>query len=232
MSGKVFKMAQTRAERAKQLRYKRGIAAGFTIVDIQAELMDISSCCSDIKWIAEGDEDTLIAALDGNEEEAYEFRMMFSDLESDCERLTYMLSEEYVCKCFDDFFCRVAGGSVKMLGYDSYEEDYFTLCSYEGGLAQEEAEKRLSRLTKQELLRAAEQCFGIAAAFLNLRYRYDYLKATFDILRDENSSYLETIKGIEEAYEKAAEQDFNDSSKDSRYFDRLIAELPPRAWLD
>lgn len=88
------------------------------------------------------------------------------------------------------------------------------------------------RLTKQEILKAAEQCFGIASAFLNVRYKFDYLKATFDIIRDENTSYLETIKGIEKAYEKAAEQDFRVYSKETREFDRLVAELPPRAWLE
>lgn len=60
----------------------------------------------------------------------------------------------------------------------------------------------------------------------------DYLRATFDIIRDENTSYLETIKGIESAYEKAAEQDFLLFAKETRDFERLVAELPPRAWLE
>lgn len=45
-------------------------------------------------------------------------------------------------------------------------------------------------------------------------------------------SYLETIKGIESAYEKAAAQDFLLFAKETRDFERLVAELPPRAWLE
>lgn len=225
-------MGNTKAEQARNLRFKKAIAEGFNLDGIRDELYEIGSRCSEIRWIAEGDEDTLIAALDGNEEDAYEFRMMFSDLDCECEQISNLLDDEYVTEYFDEFFCRVAGGCVNVLGYDSYEEDYFLLTSYEAGLARDESEKRLMRLTKQELLNAAAQCFGIASAFLNVRYKFDYLKATFDIIRDENTSYLETIKGIEKAYEKAAEQDFRVYSKETWEFDRLVAELPPRAWLE
>lgn len=225
-------MALTKAEQARNLRFKKGIAQGFNLTDIQDELCEISEKCANIRWIAEGDEDTLISALDGNEEDAYEFRMMFSDLDYECGEISNLLNDEYVTEYFDEFFCRVAGGCVNVLGYDTVEEDYFALTGYEGGLAQKESEKRLMRLTKQELLQAAEQCFGIASAFLNVRYKFDYLKATFDILRDENTSYLENIKGIEKAYEKAAENDFYKYGKETRDFDRLVAELPLRAWLE
>ena len=225
-------MALTKAEQARNLRFKKGIAQGFNLTDIQNELCEISEKCADIRWIAEGDEDTLISALDGNEEDAYEFRMMFSDLDCECEQISNLLDDEYVTEYFDEFFCRVAGGCVNVLGYDSYEEDYFLLTSYEAGLARDESEKRLMRLTKQELLNAAAQCFGIASAFLNVRYKFDYLKATFDIIRDEDTSYLETIKGIEDAYSKAADDGFYVYSQSTNDFEQLVAALPPRAWLE
>lgn len=225
-------MGNTKAEQARNLRFKKGIAEGFNLDGIRDELYEIGNRCSEIRWIAEGDEDTLIAALDGNEEDAYEFRMMFSEIDCECEQISNLLDDEYVTEYFDEFFCRVAGGCMNILGYDTYEEDYYSLTSYDAKLAQNESEKRLMRLTKQEILKAAEQCFGIASAFLNVRYKFDYLKATFDIIRDENTSYLETIKGIEGAYEKAAAQDFYEYAKETKEFDRLVAELPPRAWLE
>lgn len=101
---------QTKAERARNLRFKKGIAQGFNISEILDELMNISGECDDIRYITEGDEDTLIAALDGDEEDAYEFRMMFSDLSQESENLYDKLNEEYVTEYFDEFFCRVAGG--------------------------------------------------------------------------------------------------------------------------
>lgn len=223
---------QTKAERARNLRFKKGIAEGFNISEILDELMSISGECDEIRYIAEGDEDTLIAALDGNEEDAYEFRMMFSNLSQESENLYDKLNEEYVTEYFDEFFCRVAGGCMQILGYDSYEEDYYALTGYESELAQGESEKRLMKLTKQEILKVAEQCFGVATAFLNVRYKYDYLKATFDILRDENSSFLENIKGIEQAYEEANADEFNPSDKSTKEFERLVKALPERTWLE
>lgn len=223
---------QTKAERARNLRFKKGIAEGFNISEILDELMSISGECDEIRYIAEGDEDTLIAALDGNEEDAYEFRMMFSNLSQESENLYDKLNEEYVTEYFDEFFCRVAGGCMQILGYDSYEEDYYALTSYESELAQGESEKRLMKLTKQEILKVAEQCFGVATAFLNVRYKYDYLKATFDILRDENSSFLENIKGIEQAYEEANADEFSASAKSTKEFERAVKALPERTWLE
>ena len=90
-------MEATKAERAKNLRYKKGIAAGFNINDIIDGLSEISGECDDIRYITEGDEDTLIAALDGNEDEAYEFRMMFSDLDCECQANSI----------FSVFFCEI-----------------------------------------------------------------------------------------------------------------------------
>ena len=223
---------QTKAERARNLRYKKGIAQGFNINEIIDELMLISGECDDIRYIAEGDVDTLIAALDGDEEDAFEFRMMFSELSQECENLNDRLTEEYITEYFDEFFCRVAGGCMQILGYDSYEDDYFELTSYEGELARDESEKRLMKLTKQEILQTAEQCFGIAAAFLNVRYKFDYLKATFDIIRDENSSFLENIKDIEAAYDKANDDKFDAYSKSTKEFDKLIKGLPERVWIE
>lgn len=225
-------MEQTKTERAKQLRYKKSIAEGFNINDILDELMVICEQCNDVRYIAEGDEDTLIAALDGNEEDAYEFRMMFSELSQESENLYDKLNEEYVTEYFDEFFCRVAGGCVRMLGYDSYEEDYYELTRFESELAQGESQKHLMKLTKQEILKAAEQCFGIASAFLNIRYKYEYLKATFDIIRDENTSFLENIKEIEKAYEEAYADEFNPFAKSTKEFERLTGALPGRAWLE
>ena len=225
-------MAQTRAERSRQLRYKKGIAAGFNLAAITEDLNEIGTECDDIRYIAEGDESALIDALDGNDEEAYEFRMMFSDLSSECEELGRLLSEEYVTEHFDDFFCRVAGGCTSVLGYDAYEDDYYTLTSFESQLSQSESGGRLMKLTKHQILQSAEQCFGIAAAYLNVRYKYDYLKATFDILRDENTSFLAMIKDIESAYEQAESDKFGEYDKSNKAFEKLIAALPPRTWLE
>ena len=58
----------------------------------------------------------------------------------------------------------------------------------------------------------------------------NYLKATFDILRDENTSMLQTIKEIDAAYKSAMEAGLY--SKEMRDFDRLLEMLPQKAWVE
>lgn len=111
-----------------------------------------------------------------------------------------------------------------------FEAIYHT--SYEQGLAQTEAGKRLCRLTKAEMLSRIGWAFGILLAFFDLRQQYDYLKATFDILRNENSSLLDTIREIEKAYDEMEADDFREYKDSTRKFERLLAALPDRAWLE
>lgn len=222
----------TKADRARELRYKKSIAQGFNIEEIQSELYDIQQACDEIRYIIDGDEDTLIDAFDGDEEEAYEFKAMFSELSFECEQISDYIYEEYVTEHFDCFFSRVAGGCTKRLGFDSFEEDYYQLTAFESRLSKTESENRLFRLTKQELINTAEQCFGIACAFLNVRYKYDYLKATLDILKNENQSIIETIKQIELAYTNAEKEKFSVYETETQTFERLVNCLPDRIWIE
>lgn len=76
---------------------------------------------------------SLLNALIGDEDEAYEFRMMFADLCAECDRMESDLKEEWVPECFDIFF--VSAGAADdfggLLGFDSYEQDYFGISPYE-----------------------------------------------------------------------------------------------------
>lgn len=216
-------------ERAKALRYKKPALASLGFDSINEELYEIEEACSDVHWYFENEEDTLLAALDGNEEEAYEFKMAFATLEAKCELLRNAISEQY---CISDYFddCTVAliGNRYDLVGYDGMEEDYFSLCSYESDLAVSESGKRVMRWTKGEMLNIIGQCMGIQLAFMDLRQNYDYLKATMDIVRDENVSILSMIKEIEKVYENLKEGTY----ETEREFNRLIDCLPDKVWLE
>lgn len=219
-----------KAEKAKQLRYKKAVLEELNLDSIRTELWNIADECDEVRWIAEGDEAALIDALDGDDEEAYEFRMAFSDLSAECETLHAYLSEEYIAECFDDFIAGVSDGSgMKLLGWDSYEEDYYRLTSFEGSLGCEEARKRLDRLTKKELIRAGNQAFRVIISFLNIRYKYDYLSAAMGVLKSENTAFLEVIRQIEAEYAKATE-DFSYDRWEN--FDRISSALPERTWIE
>ncbi len=78
---------ETKRQKAKQLRYKKPIVKDLNLWNIQEELGDIQEECENVHWYFDTDEDTLINALDGNEDEAYEFKMMFGDLCAECDQL-------------------------------------------------------------------------------------------------------------------------------------------------
>lgn len=225
----------TKGERTRALRYKRPALASMGWEHIQYELDEISAACDDVRWFIDGDGgfDSLVNALDGEEDEAFEFKIAFSDLSARCELLGDALRESCIdVEQYDDCTVALIGNRYNMVGYDADEEDYFSLVSYEQELATTEAGKRLMRLTKAEMVSTIGQCVGAMLAFYDLRQQYDYLKATMDILRNENTSMLKTIKEIEAAYETAAEDDFREYGKPTRTFDHLISALPDRAWLE
>jgi hypothetical protein len=221
----------TKAERSKNMRYKKPALAMLSREGVFDELYDISSKCSDLQYYM-SDDDTLLNALDGDEEDEYEFRMLFGDLSAKCDFLNEAMADNYVTEHLDDFLVGCLGGRYCVIGYDGYEEDYFGLTRFESGLAQTESGKRLMRLTKEQLLSVAGQVMGIVISFLDVRQKYDYLRATFDILKDQNTSILDNIKAIEEAYEKAANENFYDGQPNTRLFNTLLSNLPDRAWLE
>ncbi len=224
-------MTTSKADRARNLRYKKAALAALSYDSMINELYDISEECSEIQYFVSDDE-TLLDALDGDDDDAYEFKMMFCDLSAKCEQLDSAIRENYVQEHFDDFMVGILGNKYNAVGYDGYEEDYFSLTGFEGELAQTESGKRIMKLTKQEMLSIAGQCFGAALAFLDVRYAYDYLKATFDILKDQNTSILQTIKDIEAAYKEADSEGFYEYSQKTKHFDQLISQLPERTWLE
>ena len=92
-------------EKARQLRYKKAALARLNLDTIRDELSEISENCDNVRYFIEDDSETLLAALDGDEEEEYEFKMMFFDLSSKCDRLSEALYDGYVTEYFDDFLC-------------------------------------------------------------------------------------------------------------------------------
>ena len=158
------------------------------------------SACEEIHWY-DNDEESLVNALDGDEDEAYEFKMAFSDLDAELEQFQEDLNSEYISDYFDVFFpavgARYLGG---YLGFDQYEGDYYGLEPYEYSWAENEAAKKIMSLTKKEILETVGQCLKIAYQYMAIRYRYDCLDAAIEILRGENMERIKIIKGIEEQY--------------------------------
>ena len=95
------KAEETRRNKARQLRYKKPIAKDLNLWTIREELGEIMEECENVRWYFDTEDDSLINALDGNEDEAYEFKMMFADLCAECEQMYTDLQESYVPEYFD-----------------------------------------------------------------------------------------------------------------------------------
>ena len=231
-------MSDIKANRTRNLRYKRPALASLGYDALQTELWDIREACNDVHWFVEQGDETLLNALDGDDEAEWEFRMAFSNLEAKVDELEQVINDYFIWsehgfeRTYNDCTVALIGNRYRLLGWDSMEEDYFALTSYDQRLAQTEAGKRLMRKTKAEMLSTIGQCFGILLAFLDLRQQYDYLKATFDILRDENTSMLQQVKEIEAAYQALVTADWAGRWEAEKKFDRLLAALPDRAWVE
>ncbi len=227
---------ETKRFKARQLRYKKPIVKNLNLEFIQQDLCDIQEACEEVHWYTDSEDgnDSLINALFGDEDEVYEFRMAFADLCGECDRMFEDLQEEWVPACFDIFFVVVGAGETYggLLGFDAYEQDYFGIgCS--DSWSEDEAKKKLKQMTKDEMIVAARQCFKIYSAYVGLRNRYDNLKAAIDILRDQNTGYLQAVKEIERLYENAAAKQgrYAEYSKEWREFERYADALPPEAWI-
>ena len=226
----------SKADRCRNLRYKKPALMDLGYFAITEKLEEIQEVCSEIHWAFDDDE-TLINAFDGNEEDAYEFKMAFTEIEGEAYQLRERLEEQFGYedapeRAFDDCSVALIGNRYNAVGFDDYEEDYYSLTSYETHLATTEAGKRIMRKTKAEMLSVIGQVLGIILAFQNVQMKYEYLKATIDIFRDSNISILQVIKTIEQKYADMFCDDYGKSKRAEKEFEALVKELPDKYWVE
>ena len=238
-------MDEITATKAKAMRFKKPMSKELNWYSIREYAWQIQNDCEDIRWMTE-DEEQLVDLLDGDEEQAFEFKMAFSDLSNQCQEFIEELQEiqqydfmstdsdgEDEATWFDLFFPAI--GSDDMMGYDVLEQDYFRLDRYEEEWAEKEARKKLKRLTKDQLFDLAGMALGIARNYMSLSYRYDCLKNSIDILKGKNESYLQIVKAIEEGWKAWEFESDKGKWKDTnaeRAFDQMLQNIPERLWIE
>lgn len=214
-------------EKAKRLMYKRPALADMEYSIMYDELLEILDQCADISWI---DDDTILSAIDYNEDLFEEYKMLFSDLYVACDRLTEKMNHSYVYgenNEFDDCAVALLGNSYKLAGFDTYEQDYFDLDPFDSEMAHTEARKRLARKTKSELISSIGQFVEIMLEYYDIKSEYNNLEAIFDFLRGENGEISKAIKRINELYEEIE----NGNRNAEKEFDRLVEILPDKVWV-
>lgn len=225
---------ETKRQKARQLRYKKPIVKNLNLDSIKEELFDIQGQCEDVHWYFDTDDDTLINALDGNEDEVYEFKTMFADLCEECEQMQYDLEAEWVPELLISFLWRQGLGATMGDIWGMIHMSRIILVYHVPMHLRRMKQKILKQLTKDNLIAAARQCFKVYQAFIGLRHRYDCLKAAMDILRDQNTGYLQLVKKIEELYYKADEDTMGfryPYGKVVAELDRFLNNLPQEAWI-
>lgn len=223
---------ETKRQKARELRYRKPVVKNINLDTIQDQLSDMIEACDSVRYYFDKDDDTLLNVLEGDEDQTSEFRMMFADLSAEVEQMWEDLRWEYIPKCFDEFFVAIGAGDCGggYLGWDSFEQDYFGI-SCEDSYVENESRRKLMRMTKEQLILSAKMCFKIYHAYFGPRHRFDCLKAAMDILRDENTGYLQMVKRIEETYEKADRDRFNQCSQSTRDLEHLLSCMPGEAWI-
>ncbi len=232
------KDTRTRQEKARDLRYKRPALDSMGAAFMRSRLEEIQEACDDVQYFMDSDGKTLLDALDGDDEEAFEFKMMFADLSGDAYNLLNAIYDwDFDSQDYDDVTVAMLGERYRLVGYDSYETDYYHLCGpFDEEVAQEGAYKRLMAKSKKDLLDCVRKNWTLFVAFFDVDQRYRHLQATMDILRGDNTAMLAVIRDIESKYDAMfAKWDpvrKRIDKKAESEFGALLEHLPDRAWLE
>ena len=233
---------EMKAKKARNLRYKKPIATQMNLETIKENLWEMQEACSDVRYFFDDSEDpeTLLGELLGDEDEAFEFRMMFSDLSAECEQFLDDLNNwewsDYLEEYFN-LFMVLEDRTGYLAGYDIYEHDYFGLeSSYEKEAAIEAAGNKIKKdLTKDKMIDFFQRCMRILVSYCALQYRYDCLKASLDIIREQNAAHLMAVKEINALYAKADEEtsgfQFCWRSEACTKLDEMIQAMPQEAFM-
>lgn len=210
-------------EKGEEMRYrellcKRPLVKCMNMEYITETIWNIMDEANNTRWAIEDDE--ILIDILGDEDYAEEFKVAFSDLASDAERLVNDLQNEYIVDCFDLFFTGIASGEYMggYIGYDEVENDYFSI-EYPHYL-EEEAYKKIVRMKKEDIIHSAGQCFKIAMVFTGIQSRYDDLKSAIEVIKGKAKISMSAIKGIEEAY----------NNENWSRLDRIADDLPEEIW--
>lgn len=229
--------AEKRREKARKLRYKKALVRDLNYETITESLYEMQEECSEAAYWEQVDDDELIDALDGDEDEARAFRMEFDDLSADIERLNEDLNDwllgDKIQTYFDQIFvaCGASADNGGLMGWDDYECEYSGLNSWESEAAVKEAEKKLMALTKKDLIETTQSCVQIAFAYIGIARRYENLKAALDILKAKNAGLMQGMKRMEALYKEMAETENYEYGKAVDEFNSLLSMLPQECFL-
>ena len=152
-----------------------------------------------------------------NDEAGYyqEYKEQFDELSFGANSLLNALQEYDLSEHWDDMTVCLLGQTTTVLGSDSGEMDYYHMADpYCEDLAVQEAQKRLMRLTKEELIRTFRSVMVVLTSFFDIKAAHDCLTSIVQELNERAAI-------MERAFKKAGMDD-----------NAPLPALPMRSWVE
>lgn len=146
--------------------WKKSMLQRLNLSDITDELSEISE---------NGD---LYGYDNGEIGYALEYKALFDELSDGAYELWKTLGQYDLSEHWDDMTVALLGYRQCVLGFDSEKTDYFKMLDpYDEDMAVQEAEKRLMRLTKSELIHTFRNVMTTLVLLFDLKTAHDCLTA-------------------------------------------------------
>lgn len=184
-------------------------------------LGDISECLWEI--VENGD----MYGYDREESEYYqEYKEQFDELSACAYSLSEALNEYDIQENWNDMTVALLGYQQTVLGYDFEEADYFRMLDpFDEDFAAEEAEKRLLRLNKHDLIRIFRKVMVTLVLFFDIKAAHDCLTSIVEELDYRGAVLEEKNNQINLLYTDL-------TGKSAEIIDSLVSQLPQRMWVE
>lgn len=166
------------------------------------------------------------------EESGYyqEYKDQFDELSDGAYRLWDALDNSDYGDCrlrdiWDDMTVALLGYREKVLGFDWIEEDYFAMLSPLEDAAVQEAEKRLMRFTKEQLIRNFRKVLTVLVLFFDIKAAHDCLTSIVEELDERGAILEQKNEQINKLYEDL-------TGSGAKKLDQIINNIPPRMWVE
>jgi hypothetical protein len=155
-----------------------------------------------------------------------EYKEFFDEVAFGASELYEALDSYDMSHNWDDMTVALLGQTHKVLVYDIVREDYFDMLNrWDEVYATNTAVRRIEKFTKKELITCFRQILTTLILFLDIKSAHDSLCAIVEELDDRGSILKRMMDEVNKRYANINE------TFDTEY-DKLIASLPQRAWVE
>lgn len=160
-------------------------------------------------------------------EEGYyqEYKEHFDELSAGAYSMLEALGDYDLRQNWDDMTVALLGETHKVLGYDVMETDYFHMLAFEEDWAQEEAIKRIKRLSKYDMIQCFRKVMTTLVLFFDLKAAHDCLTSIVEELDERNAIFEQKSLEIDRLYRDL-------TPKGEAEFETALSSLPQRMWVE